>query len=380
MMNDILRDFLHKFVTVYVDDVCIFSRSTMEEHMEHLRLVLQRFKEKGLKLRLKKCFYGLHEMEYLGYTVSARKISVSTKKVEAFACWQVPTTQMEVRSFVQFCNLYARFIHYFSDLTAPLTDLLRKSQQQKFTLTPACLEAFETLKLRLISAPCLIFPEVGSDAMFTVGTDASTMGIATLMLQDLGGGLQHVSYWARKINPAKRGNTYFAYDLKALGVCEAVNHWRCYLEGCSKFLVVTYHDTLRHLLRQPSHRLNKRQARYMRDLQPFVGSMTIAYRKGALEKAGPLSQRPNFVPQATVPLFWDGEVPPYRELRRKSQLLLEDAHLNLMTVNALHLSHEFADLIREGYSQDSFYGDEGEWTKDMRIVKVEGAIRNAYTR
>jgi hypothetical protein len=94
MMNDILRDLLHKFVTVYLDDVCIYSR-TLEEHLEHMRLVLQRFKEEGLKLRLKKCFFGLQEMEYLGYTVSAGKISVSTKKVEAVADWPVPTTQKE---------------------------------------------------------------------------------------------------------------------------------------------------------------------------------------------------------------------------------------------------------------------------------------------
>jgi hypothetical protein len=53
MMNDILCDILCKFVTVYLDDVCIFSR-TLEEHIKHLRLVLQRFKEEGLKLRLKK--------------------------------------------------------------------------------------------------------------------------------------------------------------------------------------------------------------------------------------------------------------------------------------------------------------------------------------
>jgi hypothetical protein len=112
---------------------------------------------------------------------------------------------------------------------------------------------------------------------------------------------------------------------------------------------------------------NKRQARYLRDLQPFVGSMTLGYRKGALNEADPLSQRLDFVPHATVPLFWDGEVPSDRELRRKSELLFENAHLNLLIVNALHLSHEFADLIREGYSQDSFYGDEGEWTKDNRI-------------
>jgi hypothetical protein len=89
--NDILRDFLHKFVIVYLDDVCIYNR-TMEEHLEHLRLVLQRFKEEGLKLRLKKCFFGLQEMEYLGCTVFDGKISVSTRKVEAVADWPLPTT------------------------------------------------------------------------------------------------------------------------------------------------------------------------------------------------------------------------------------------------------------------------------------------------
>jgi hypothetical protein len=118
--------------------------------------------------------------------------------------------------------------------------------------------------------------------------------------------------------------------------------------------------------------LNKRQARYLRDLQPFVGSMTLAYRKGPLNEAGPLSRCPDFVPQAIVPLFWDTEVPSYRELRRKSQLLFEDAQLNLLSVNALQLSLEFADLICEGYSQDSFYGDEGEWTKDSRIEAKDG--------
>jgi hypothetical protein len=48
-------------------------------------------------------------------------------------------------------------------------------------------------------------------------------------------------------------------------------------------------------------------------------------------------------------------------------MLIEDAQLNLMTVIALQLSLEFANLVREGYYQESFYGDEGEWTKDSRI-------------
>jgi hypothetical protein len=121
---------------------------------------------------------------------------------------------------------------------------------------------------------------------------------------------------------------------------------------------------------QPNNKMNKRQARYLRDLQPFAGSMTLAYRKGALNEADPLSRRPHFVPHATCPLFWDGKVPSNRKLRRKSQPLFEDAQLNLMTVNALQLSLEFIVPIPEGYSQDSFYGDEGEWTKASRIEAI----------
>jgi hypothetical protein len=119
--------------------------------------------------------------------------------------------------------------------------------------------------------------------------------------------------------------------------------------------------------------LNKRQARYLRDLQPFVGTMTLAYHKGAVNEADLLSWRPYFVPQARVPLFWDGEVPSDIDLRRKSQpLLLKDAQSNSMIVNELRLNLGFDDLIREGYSQDSFHRDEVERTHDSRIEAIDG--------
>jgi hypothetical protein len=80
MMNDILRDFLHKFATtVYLDDVCIYSRA-LEEHM---RLVLQRFKEEGLSYVLRCASSAFKRWNILATLVSIGKILVSTKKVEA---------------------------------------------------------------------------------------------------------------------------------------------------------------------------------------------------------------------------------------------------------------------------------------------------------
>jgi hypothetical protein len=88
-----------------------------------------------LKLRLKKCLFDLQDKEYFGYTVSNGKILVSTKKDEVVKDWLVPMTQKEDRSFALFRNFYAKFIQDFSDLSAFLTDLLRKSQPHKVTLT-----------------------------------------------------------------------------------------------------------------------------------------------------------------------------------------------------------------------------------------------------
>jgi hypothetical protein len=113
----------------------------------------------------------------------------------------------------------------------------------------------------------------------------------------------------------------------------------------------------------------------------FNTSMTLAYHKGAMNKIYPLSRRPDFVPLTTVaPLFWDGEVPSYADLHLdldffmqifwKSQPMLEDAQSNSMIVNALRLRLEFDDLVREGYSQDLFYGDEDEWAKDSQIKAI----------
>jgi hypothetical protein len=130
---------------------------------------------------------------------------------------------------------------------------------------------------------------------------------------------------------------------------------------------VTDYDTLRHLLKLQNNRLSKWEARNSQDLQPFVGLMTLAYRKGAMNEADPFSRTPHFVPEATAPLFWDGEVPSQEDIRRKSLPLLEDAHLSSTTFSALRLSPKLADLVREGYPRTHFMGTRVSRRKTVRL-------------
>ena len=62
------RDNLDIFVTVYLDDILVFS-ATPDEHEQHLCWVLDQLRKHGLKAKCSKCSFGIHKLEYLGHVI-----------------------------------------------------------------------------------------------------------------------------------------------------------------------------------------------------------------------------------------------------------------------------------------------------------------------
>ena len=54
LMNKVFMEYLDKFVVVFIDDILVFSKDE-EEHVDHLRLVLQRLRDNHLYAKLSKC-------------------------------------------------------------------------------------------------------------------------------------------------------------------------------------------------------------------------------------------------------------------------------------------------------------------------------------
>ncbi|KAK5841679.1 hypothetical protein PVK06_004000 [Gossypium arboreum] len=169
----------HGFVVVFIDDILVYSKSE-KDHEQHLQIVLQILREKQLYGKLSKCEFWLSEVVFLGHVVSADRIRVDPKKIEAVIQWKVPKNVSEVRSFLGLAGYYRRFVNGFSKIALPMTKLLQKNIP--FVWNEQCQKSFEVLKRMLTEAPVLTLPE--SERDFVVYSDASLSGLGCVLMQN----------------------------------------------------------------------------------------------------------------------------------------------------------------------------------------------------
>ena len=139
------------FVSVYIDDILVYSR-TLEEHLEHLKLVMQRIEKAGLKLKPYKCCFVKEEVEYLGHILTPNGLKTNPRLVEAVKAYPRP---QEVRQFLGLSSYYRCFIGKFAALAQPLTTLTRNNVA--FEWTTECQESFDRLRQCLTTAPVLCY-------------------------------------------------------------------------------------------------------------------------------------------------------------------------------------------------------------------------------
>jgi hypothetical protein len=177
LMNKIFMEYLHKFVMVFIDYILIYSKNE-EEHEEHLRLVLQKLREHELYAKFSKCEFWLKEVAFLGHIITIECIAVDPSKVSDVLKWEPPRTVSEIRSFLGLAGYYRRFIEGFSKIVKPLTTLLEKDREFKWT--GACQASFEELKKRLTTTPVLVMPNLQKS--FDIYCDVSQQGLGCVLV------------------------------------------------------------------------------------------------------------------------------------------------------------------------------------------------------
>ena len=170
------------------------------------------------------------------------------RKVKAIIDWPPPSKVAELWSFLGLATYYRNFIQGYSKKVAPLTNVLKK--EKKWVWTDACQEAFEKLKVAMLSESVLRLPDF--ELPFEVHTDASDKAIGGVLVQE-----KHpVAYKSRKLNDAEQKCS--THEMEMIAVVHCLLTWRVYVLG-PKFVVRT--DNVANTFFNTQKKLSPTQAR-----------------------------------------------------------------------------------------------------------------------
>ena len=306
------------FVAAYIDDILVFS-TTIQEHLRHLQLVLERLQQVGLKLKPAKCRFARKEVEYLGHIITPDGLKPNPSLVSAVREFPVPTCLKELRRFLGLASYYRRFIPKFASVAQPLHHLTGKGVP--FEMTEAAASAFEELKEKLTTSPVLAYPSFNQD--FILETDASISGLGAVLAQIQSDSKPHpIAYASRSLSPSEKN--YSVTELETLAVVWAMSHFHYYLYG-HNVMVYTDHTAVKAVLDTPNP-TGKHARWWTRVYGKGVKEVQIVYRAGKDNKsADALSRAP------------------------QDPALLPDDSKDILQVSTVSVKHidEFSELPKE---------------------------------
>jgi hypothetical protein len=199
LMNKVLKDFIGKFLIVYLDGILILSK-TEEENLRHLTLVMRRLQQDKLLINLKKLSFMKMELIYLSFVISSNELNMDQEKVNEINEWSSPRNIFEVKRFHGLANFYKRYIRNFSGIYAPMMDTVKK-RHKYFHWIEEEEKIFKLLKEK-ITKQVLVLPDFSKT--FQVRCDTSGFAVGEVLSQD-----------NRPIAYLLAANSIFSISLKA---------------------------------------------------------------------------------------------------------------------------------------------------------------------
>ncbi|GJY67425.1 putative reverse transcriptase domain-containing protein [Tanacetum coccineum] len=179
LMNRVCKPYLDKFMTVFIDDILIYSK-TKQEHEEHLKLILELLKKEELYAKFSKCEFWIPKVQFLDHVIDSNGIHMDPAKIDSIKDWASPKTATDIRQFLGIVRHYRRFIEGFSKIAKSMTKITQK--KVNFDWGDKQEAAFQLLKEKLYSAPILALPEGAEN--FIVYCDASHKGLGVVLMQN----------------------------------------------------------------------------------------------------------------------------------------------------------------------------------------------------
>jgi hypothetical protein len=164
---------LSENVLFYADDLLIATNGTLTEHLDFLRLVLERLVKAGLKLRPQKLLIARETINFLGMVFYKNTLSIPELKLKAFRELPVPNTAKRLKSALCAFSYYRHFVPNFAHITRSLHEKAGGPDKfsRKFSLTEEEISQFKSIVKTICDNAMTYYPD--KDKPFYVQTDAS---------------------------------------------------------------------------------------------------------------------------------------------------------------------------------------------------------------
>lgn len=218
LMTTLFRDFIGRFVHVYLDDIFVFSDS-IEDHEKHLKLVFDKLREAKLYMSKAKCDLYSERMDCLGHIVDDKGLHADADKMSRIREWRTPRSYHEVQRFLGLVNYLAPFMPNVSAYTTVLSDM--EHNDRPFVWRPLHQKCFEMIKALACKTPTLkpIDPRL-SEPIWLI-CDASAHGLGTLYGQgEDWKTCRPAGFLSKKFTSAQRA--YHTYEQEVLAILEGL--------------------------------------------------------------------------------------------------------------------------------------------------------------
>ena len=266
LMNHIFSPYVGRFMDIYLDDIIIYS-DTLEEHLIHVKLVLDILEKEKLYLSRGKLRFIAPELKLLGRVVDNEGIRMDAEKVDSVLNWKVPTNRDLLRGFIGSVGYLADDIPNIRIPMGVLSAITGDAVPFRWGYTEQ--RAFNEVKnlvnrVRENHRVPLDYSE-GASPVWMI-TDGCSTGISGLVSQGQDWKTAKIAaFYSAKLNSAQQN--YPTHEIEMLAGIETMLRHADILQGV-QFKWLTDHKGLTYLLNQKN--LSGRQARWLEKISSFT--------------------------------------------------------------------------------------------------------------
>jgi len=266
----VLNGLIHHTCELYLDD-CMVYAGNVDDYIDRLRGVFNRFREHGITLNPAKCHLGLTQVEYVGHTINKNGLHFTRDKIDSVMNFPFPSTMKNVKSFVGLANYFRDHIKNHSTRVQPLQDMVegytKQMARHKVEWTDERKAAFEDIRQAIDECPLLWF--IDDFSPIFLQTDASDYGIGAYLyqkvMQENDSEVEHPIGFVSK--SLVSGHDSWDVPMKeGFAIFYALRKWE-YLLRDRKFTILTDHENLTRM--REERNTNKMVKRWFQAYQEY---------------------------------------------------------------------------------------------------------------